>query len=138
MFFLLHPLADMVVPTNDFEFIDQALARTGRPATTRRSTSRTSSMHGDAGPPRPRRSATTARRWTATLQDPALGAAQDATLRRSRPSRLLYLHGADDGCMSAPDSAETADCLYRRGQPRRMVADAGHFLQLEQPEVVNR
>ena len=71
------------------------------------------------------------------LQDPALADAQNGTL--SIPTKpLLYLHGRNDGCM-APWAAEGAgDVLTVPGSRAVMVDDAGHFLQLEQPEVVNR
>lgn len=49
----------------------------------------------------------------------------------------LYLHGTDDGCVS-PEYA----CWVRRVLPEGSavveVENAGHFLQLEQPEVVAR
>jgi len=71
------------------------------------------------------------------LQDPALADAQNGTL--SIPTKpLLYLHGRNDGCM-APWAAEGAgEVLTVPGSRAVMVDDAGHFLQLEQPEVVNR
>ena len=59
-----------------------------------------------------------------------------ATLDAMPAHPLLYLHGADDGCLEVgyaekaaatlPDSAEVV-----------VVPDAGHFLQLEQPAAVN-
>lgn len=52
---------------------------------------------------------------------------------------LLYLHGAEDGCLDPrwydvvePRAAATP------GSSAHLVAGAGHFLQLEQPEVVAR
>ena len=50
----------------------------------------------------------------------------------------LYLHGADDGCMGAEliDDGVLAS-LAAPGSRYEVVPDAGHFLQLEQPEVVN-
>lgn len=51
----------------------------------------------------------------------------------------LYLHGADDGCMGAElidDSVRTA--LPAEGSRVEVVANAGHFLHLEKPEIVNR
>ena len=50
---------------------------------------------------------------------------------------ILYLHGADDGCMTA-DYTRWAQRVLRDGSRIELVADAGHFLQLEQPEVVAR
>ncbi|MFC7496573.1 MULTISPECIES: alpha/beta fold hydrolase [unclassified Nocardioides] len=44
---------------------------------------------------------------------------------------LLYLHGADDRCLE-PGLARIA----ARHLPATVVPDAGHFLQLEQPEAV--
>jgi pimeloyl-ACP methyl ester carboxylesterase len=50
---------------------------------------------------------------------------------------LLYLHGADDGCMD-PRLAALAEPNLPAGSTFAMVPGAGHFLQLEQPEAVNR
>jgi pimeloyl-ACP methyl ester carboxylesterase len=50
---------------------------------------------------------------------------------------LLYLHGADDGCLD-PRLAELAGPALPPGSSMVVVPDAGHFLQLEQPEVVNQ
>ena len=49
----------------------------------------------------------------------------------------LYLHGADDGCLSPSFATGIADRLPP-GSAAHLVPAAGHFLQLEQPEVVVR
>ncbi|MFL6062270.1 MAG: alpha/beta fold hydrolase [Marmoricola sp.] len=49
---------------------------------------------------------------------------------------LLYLHGADDGCLDARLAA-LAEPNLPPGSTFAIVPGAGHFLQLEQPEVVN-
>ncbi|MBS1690819.1 MAG: alpha/beta hydrolase [Actinobacteria bacterium] len=49
----------------------------------------------------------------------------------------LYLHGSDDGCMSV-DFAYRVPPVLPPGGDLAIVARAGHFLQLEQPEVVAR
>lgn len=48
---------------------------------------------------------------------------------------LLYLQGADDGCLDARWAARIGDRLPS-GSRVAVVEDAGHFLQLERPEVV--
>lgn len=55
-----------------------------------------------------------------------------------RPPRVptLYLHGADDGCLSR-GFAEGAGSYLPDGSETELVADAGHFLHLEQPGEVN-
>lgn len=74
-----------------------------------------------------------------------------ATLRPTRPAEryrsmqramtgeartpTLYLHGADDGCMQA-GIAERAGAVLPAGSDVRVVEAAGHFLHLEQPEMV--
>ena len=63
--------------------------------------------------------------------------AQNATLAVP-PQPLLYLHGADDGCMGAWLAAATPAVLTAPGSRAEIVEGAGHFLQLEQPTVVNR
>lgn len=49
---------------------------------------------------------------------------------------LLFLHGASDGCMS-PRLAALAEQNLPAGSTFVLVPDAGHFLQLEQPDAVN-
>jgi len=48
---------------------------------------------------------------------------------------VLYLHGADDGCMSV-DFARWVGPVLPQGSKTAVIADAGHFLQLEQPDTV--
>ncbi len=64
------------------------------------------------------------RRWQAALSDLPV-----------RP--LRYLHGRDDACLT-PDFAEIARAHLPEHCDVRVVDEAGHFLHLEQPEVVNR
>jgi len=49
----------------------------------------------------------------------------------------LYLHGGADGCIAA-DLVAGAEKLLPPGSQMTLVQDAGHFLHLEKPEVVNR
>ena len=50
---------------------------------------------------------------------------------------ILYLHGDDDGCM-APDYITWVQRILPPGGDAFVVEEAGHFLQLEQPDVVAR
>jgi pimeloyl-ACP methyl ester carboxylesterase len=49
---------------------------------------------------------------------------------------LLVLHGTDDGCLQAAYAEHAATSLPGTAQ-FELVASAGHFLQVERPEVVN-
>ncbi|WP_060886828.1 alpha/beta fold hydrolase [Streptomyces caniscabiei] len=47
----------------------------------------------------------------------------------------LYLHGADDNCMSV-ELSDGMEAVFKSGFERVVVPGAGHFLHLEQPETV--
>ncbi|MGW0497299.1 alpha/beta fold hydrolase [Streptomyces sp. NPDC003007] len=47
----------------------------------------------------------------------------------------LYLHGADDNCMSV-ELSEGMDDLFTNGLERVVIPGAGHFLHLGQPKTV--
>ena len=64
------------------------------------------------------------RHWQAALTDRPIGP-------------MLYLHGREDGCMGVALAARTLETLPA-GSAVHVVEGAGHFLQLEQPEQVNR
>jgi pimeloyl-ACP methyl ester carboxylesterase len=48
---------------------------------------------------------------------------------------VLYMHGADDGCLTAK-VADRVGAVLPAGGAVRVVEHAGHFLQLEQPDTV--
>jgi pimeloyl-ACP methyl ester carboxylesterase len=48
----------------------------------------------------------------------------------------LYLHGQDDGCFPAPARDTLAAAFAAPGSRVELIADAGHFLQYEQPDQV--
>jgi pimeloyl-ACP methyl ester carboxylesterase len=49
---------------------------------------------------------------------------------------LLYMHGERDGCL-LPEVAARTPHFLGAGSEFELVADAGHFLHLERPHVVN-
>jgi pimeloyl-ACP methyl ester carboxylesterase len=59
-----------------------------------------------------------------------------ATLMSMPVHPLLYLHGADDGCMDAGYAAAAATALGDRAECR-VVPGTGHFLHVEEPDTVN-
>ena len=137
MFFFQNPLADLAVGLDDLEFIARLwqdwspgydAAERRRPRARRAGRSR---------PTWPPPSATTGPCSSPSSRCPS------SRPRRTRaaaptPQPTLYLHGADDGCMAASLAEGALAYLPAEGSRVEIVADAGHFLQLEQPEVVNR
>ena len=133
MFYFQHPLSDMVVPSQDLALVDM-LWQDWSP--------------GYDG-------AADAENCKACLRDPehlaaALGyyrATIGAGPRDARYDAIqaaasepltqptLYLHGRNDGCVGV----EVAESVMTMSPwvTTRIIDDAGHFLQLEQPDLVN-
>jgi pimeloyl-ACP methyl ester carboxylesterase len=75
----------------------------------------------------------------------ALGAPADScekfrdeqeALARTPPQPTLYMHGARDGCIGV-ELVRGAEAELSDGSRFMVVDDAGHFLHLERPELVN-
>ncbi len=63
-------------------------------------------------------------------------AAESAARFKQAPQPTLYLHGAQDGCF-ALDLVRDTERVLAPGSRMDVIDDAGHFLHLEQPELVN-
>lgn len=135
MFFQLNPLADMVVPMNDWDFVAK-LWRDWSPGYD----SAADLAHFVECMPTAEHVSAALGYYRQTLQpelqSAALSDAQTGTLMLpSQP--LLYLHGANDGCMRPELAAKTGDCLTVEGSRFEMLDNAGHFLHLEVPAAFN-
>lgn len=134
LFFQTSALADMVIPMDDYDYISRLWADWSPGYDADDDVARFL-----ACVPTPDHLAATLGYYRQTLdmnsQADELAEAQAAAL--AMPTiPFLYLHGRDDGCFTvdlAPRVAEYAvgDCRVE------VIENAGHFLQLEQPRVVN-
>jgi pimeloyl-ACP methyl ester carboxylesterase len=136
MFFFQHALADLVVPSNDLAYIDM-IWHDWSPGYTGEALA-TDLEHVKACLRDPAHLAAALGYYRATLgdgrRDPALDAVQAAT-QQVPPQPLLYLHGADDGCIGV-EVAESARAMVGSNVTIEIVDGVGHFLQLERPDVV--
>ena len=62
--------------------------------------------------------------------------AEQRALAETPPQPTLYLHGARDGCIGS-GLVTDAEAHLSTGSRFVLVEDAGHFLHLERPELVN-
>ena len=136
MFFFQHGLADLVVGANNHAFIEM-LWRDWSPGydasfdleSIRKSLADPKNLQAALG------------YYRATLgdgyRDPKLSELQNQMASGVPSQPLLYLHGANDGCIGV-DVVESAKKIAPANVKFEIVAAAGHFLQLEQPKVVNK
>jgi pimeloyl-ACP methyl ester carboxylesterase len=137
MFFFQHPLAELAVPLDDLAFVDRLWAdwSPGYDASA-------DLPHVKDALRDPANLAAAIGYYRATLggigldDSPAVVALQDAS-NGPVPVPTLYLHGRTDGCMGAEVAEQAGALLTHAGSRVEMVDGAGHFLQLEQPDVVN-
>ncbi len=134
MFFFQHPLADAVVPAGDLAFIDM-IWRDWSPGY-----DAADDLSGVKDALRdPAHLAAALGYYRATLSGVGvrvdLADVQAAT--GTPPSQpLLYLHGADDGCIGA-EVAESARAMTGSDTTIEIIDGLGHFLHLEDPTTVN-
>ena len=136
MFFFQHGLADLVVGANNHAFIEM-LWRDWSPGYDasvdlefiRKSLADPKNLQAALG------------YYRATLgdgyRDPQLSELQNQMAASVPTQPLLYLHGANDGCIGV-DVVESAKKNAPANVKFEVVEAAGHFLQLEQPKVVNK
>lgn len=135
MFFFQHPLADFLVSANSFAFIDMLWEQwsPGFAADVDRE-------HVKHSLRDPLNLQAALGYYRATLgtgfRDPALAEIQTAIQTETPTQPTLYLHGRDDGCIGV---GVAQDALTRAPEhcEVQIVENAGHFLQLEQPTIVN-
>jgi pimeloyl-ACP methyl ester carboxylesterase len=137
MFLFQSPLAEIVVGMNDLEFIDHLWEdwSPGYDATE-------DLAHVKDSLRDPANLAAAIAYYRATLNAvehtvPEFQPQEDA-IGGTPTQPHLYLHGQDDGCMGVEIAHMAVPLMQPPHQVVEIVEDAGHFLQLEQPKIVNR
>jgi len=134
MFFFQHALSDFVVAANDLAFIDMLWSQwsPGYDATDDLITTKASLRD-------PANLAAALGYYRATLGDGYKDAALDEIQAAGQgwaTQPHLYLQGRNDGCIGA-EVAEAAAAMAPPNVIVEFIENAGHFLHIEQPEIVN-
>jgi pimeloyl-ACP methyl ester carboxylesterase len=135
MFLFQHPLADLLVGANDLAFVDMLWSDWSPGFDSAAELELLKPSLRDAANLQAALGYYRARLGDG-LKDPALDEVQAAT-DQVPPQPLLYLHGADDGCIGV-EVAEAARGMVPGNVTVDIVDEAGHFLHLERPAEVNR
>jgi pimeloyl-ACP methyl ester carboxylesterase len=135
MFFFLSPMAEIALPLDDYAFIDGLWADWSPGYEASFDVARVKEAIGD-----PEHIAAAIGYYRAMLDpgpvDPELADEQNAALAPT-PKPTLYLHGRNDGCMLLSSIGNPLDFMAE-GSKVVVVDEAGHFMNVEQPDVVNR
>jgi pimeloyl-ACP methyl ester carboxylesterase len=136
MFFFQTPFADAAVAHNDFRFIERlwqdwspGWAYAPEDMEALKATFR-----------QPGVAAAALGYYRCTLnpanQDPALGELQATMSLSPIAAPALVMHGRRDGCMSAA-YVDGMEAFFPNGLRKLLIDDAGHFLHMEKPDIVN-
>jgi pimeloyl-ACP methyl ester carboxylesterase len=135
MFFFLSPMAEIALPLDDYAFIDGLWADWSPGYDASFDVARVKESIGD-----PEHIAAAIGYYRAmfdpALADPELADEQNAALAPT-PKPTLYLHGRDDGCMLLSSIGNPLEFMAE-GSQVVVIDGAGHFMNVERPDVVNR
>ncbi len=139
MFVFQHPLAEAIVAAGDLAFIDRLWAdwSPGLDA----AAARDAAEHVKQALRDEANLAAALGYYRATLG--GIGRREDYDAIEAAGAQpvevpMLYLHGADDGCIGVDFAQAGAAFLAHAASRTQVVSGAGHFLQLEQPQVVDQ
>jgi pimeloyl-ACP methyl ester carboxylesterase len=134
VFFFQTPLAEAAVALDDYRFLDRLWADwspdydgTWDAAQVKQAIGAPENLSAAIGYYR--------NMFDASLHRPQYEEVQ-AAVAGTAPQPTLYLHGIDDGCLAFEGVGDVLPYLSP-GSEQVAVEDAGHFLQVEQPDVVN-
>jgi len=134
VFLFQTPLAEAAVLADDLEFLDRLWQDWSPGYDSAWDVARVKESIGD-----PTRLAAAIEYYRAVFDpsrhSPAFDDAQ-AACATSPPQPTMYLHGADDGCIGV-DTVGDVRSVLSAGSEHVVVERAGHFLHLEQPDVVH-
>lgn len=132
-FFFQSPLAEVALPIDGYAFIDHLWADWSPGYDATWDVARAKESIGD-----PVRIVAAIGYYRAmyddTRRDPSLASWEEAAMAPT-PVPTLYLHGADDRCFAAEAIGDPLAHLAK-GSEMAVVGGAGHFVHLEQPQVV--